>query len=184
MPRCTRQRALFEDGHGDGRHPLRFLKCSPFISGASRRRRARIETSSEGGSGTSRQQRASDATHDSDLAASRDRVGRANGMRFPPNMDLPLLRTGDYKLAGNAPCARHAAHPEAALTTLPERACDWVTRIQTAGTNGRPGYCLDLVDLFMAKTAADRDKDRLHGPDTAWLYLARVQRSVASTTCR
>ncbi|QUN32167.1 hypothetical protein KB879_38830 (plasmid) [Cupriavidus sp. KK10] len=49
----------------------------------------------------------------------------------------------------------------------PETAClpaGWesrLQRIQTAGTNGRVGYCLDLVDLFMAKAAADRDKDRV-----------------------
>ncbi len=49
----------------------------------------------------------------------------------------------------------------------PETAClpaGWesrLQRIQTAGTNGRVGYCLDLVDLFMAKAAPDRDKDRV-----------------------
>ena len=34
-------------------------------------------------------------------------------------------------------------------------------RIQNEGTNGRVGYCLDVIDLFMAKTAANRDKDRV-----------------------
>jgi len=49
----------------------------------------------------------------------------------------------------------------------PETAClpaGWqsrLQRIQTAGTNGRVAYCLDILDLFMAKAAADRDKDRV-----------------------
>jgi len=40
---------------------------------------------------------------------------------------------------------------------------DWmkrVHRIQNAATNGRAGYCLDVLDLFMSKAAAARDKDR------------------------
>lgn len=35
-----------------------------------------------------------------------------------------------------------------------------VHRVQNSGTNGRVGYCLAVVDLFMSKAAADRDKDR------------------------
>lgn len=34
-------------------------------------------------------------------------------------------------------------------------------RVQSAATNDRVGYCLDLVDLFLSKAAAGRDKDRL-----------------------
>ncbi|MFG6429402.1 DUF6036 family nucleotidyltransferase [Roseateles sp. LYH14W] len=34
-------------------------------------------------------------------------------------------------------------------------------RVQSAATNGRVGYCLDLVDLFLSKAAAGRGKDRL-----------------------
>ena len=34
-------------------------------------------------------------------------------------------------------------------------------RIQNANTNGRVGYCLDLVDLFLSKAAAGREKDRV-----------------------
>lgn len=34
-------------------------------------------------------------------------------------------------------------------------------RVQNAATNDRVGYCLDLVDLFLSKAAAGRDKDRL-----------------------
>ncbi len=33
-------------------------------------------------------------------------------------------------------------------------------RVQSAATNDRVGYCLDLVDLFLSKAAAGRDKDR------------------------
>jgi hypothetical protein len=45
-------------------------------------------------------------------------------------------------------------------TILPS---DWknrVHRLQSAGTNDRVGYCLDVVDLFMSKAVAGRDKDR------------------------
>ncbi len=33
-------------------------------------------------------------------------------------------------------------------------------RVQTANTDLKVGFCLDVLDLFMAKTAANRDKDR------------------------
>ena len=48
----------------------------------------------------------------------------------------------------------------------PETAClpaDWmqrVHRIQTRNTQDRVGYCLDVLDLFLAKAAAGREKDR------------------------
>ncbi|MBT9595793.1 MAG: hypothetical protein IV094_07405 [Vitreoscilla sp.] len=48
--------------------------------------------------------------------------------------------------------------PETAV--LPEGWLDRVHRIQNGNTNGRVGYCLDLVDLFLSKAAAGRDKDR------------------------
>lgn len=35
-----------------------------------------------------------------------------------------------------------------------------VHKIQNGNTNGRIGYCLDLPDLFLAKAAAGREKDR------------------------
>lgn len=35
-----------------------------------------------------------------------------------------------------------------------------VHRVQNANTNGRVGYCLDLVDLFLSKAVAGREKDR------------------------
>jgi hypothetical protein len=43
---------------------------------------------------------------------------------------------------------------------LPEGWKDRLHRIQSSATNGRVGYCLDVIDLFMAKTAANREKDR------------------------
>jgi hypothetical protein len=43
---------------------------------------------------------------------------------------------------------------------LPEGWIKRVHRVQSAATNQRVGYCLDLPDLFMSKAAAGRDKDR------------------------
>lgn len=40
---------------------------------------------------------------------------------------------------------------------------DWksrVCRVQNANTNDRVGYCLDVLDLFLSKAAAGREKDR------------------------
>ena len=40
---------------------------------------------------------------------------------------------------------------------------DWQSRlhrVQNANTNGRIGFCLDVIDLFLSKAAAGRDKDR------------------------
>lgn len=48
--------------------------------------------------------------------------------------------------------------PETAI--LPDGWLNRVCRIQSAATNGRVGYCLDLPDLFMSKAAAGREKDR------------------------
>ena len=33
-------------------------------------------------------------------------------------------------------------------------------RVQNEATNGRLGLCLDVIDLFLSKTAANREKDR------------------------
>jgi hypothetical protein len=61
----------------------------------------------------------------------------------------------------------HETHGYYAQGVGPETAClptGWETRlqrIQNAGTNGRVAYCLDVLDLFMAKAVADRDKDRI-----------------------
>ena len=43
---------------------------------------------------------------------------------------------------------------------LPRGWIDRVHRVQSAATNQRVGYCLDLPDLFISKAAAGRDKDR------------------------
>jgi hypothetical protein len=48
--------------------------------------------------------------------------------------------------------------PETA--TLPRDWLQRVSRIQNHNTNDRVGYCLDVVDLFLAKAAAGREKDR------------------------
>lgn len=48
--------------------------------------------------------------------------------------------------------------PETAV--LPEGWIERVHRVPNANTNGRVGYCLDVLDLFMAKAWAGRDKDR------------------------
>jgi hypothetical protein len=48
--------------------------------------------------------------------------------------------------------------PETA--TLPAGWMGRVHRVQNAATNDRVGYCLDVVDLFLSKAAAARDKDR------------------------
>jgi len=40
---------------------------------------------------------------------------------------------------------------------------DWmqrVHRVQNDNTRGRVGYCLDVLDLFLSKAAAGREKDR------------------------
>lgn len=61
----------------------------------------------------------------------------------------------------------HETHGYYAQGVGPETAClptGWearLQRIQNRGTNGRVGYCLDVIDLFMAKAVANRDKDRL-----------------------
>lgn len=48
--------------------------------------------------------------------------------------------------------------PETAV--LPRGWMQRVHRVQSAATNGRVGYCLDAIDLFMSKAVAGRDKDR------------------------
>lgn len=48
--------------------------------------------------------------------------------------------------------------PETA--TLPGDWLQRVHRIQNRNTNDRVGYCLDVLDLFLAKAAAGREKDR------------------------
>ena len=72
--------------------------------------------------------------------------------------------------------------PETAI--LPR---DWfkrVHRVQNRNTNDRVGYCLDVLDLFLSKAIAGREKDRefckalmLHGyvaPDDATARVAEM----------
>ncbi|MEJ8840387.1 DUF6036 family nucleotidyltransferase [Ramlibacter sp. AN1133] len=60
----------------------------------------------------------------------------------------------------------HETHGYYAQGVGPETAvlpADWqsrVHRVQNANTNDRVGYCLDVVDLFLSKAAAGREKDR------------------------
>lgn len=49
---------------------------------------------------------------------------------------------------------------DSSTAILPE---DWLARVhkvQSAATNLRIGYCLDVVDLFLSKAVANREKDR------------------------
>lgn len=48
--------------------------------------------------------------------------------------------------------------PETAA--LPQDWMQRVHRVQNSNTQGRIGYCLDVLDLFLAKAAAAREKDR------------------------
>lgn len=48
--------------------------------------------------------------------------------------------------------------PETAV--LPDGWLGRVHRVQNENTNGRVGYCLDLIDLFLSKAVAGREKDR------------------------
>jgi hypothetical protein len=60
----------------------------------------------------------------------------------------------------------HATHGYYAQGVGPETAvlpAGWmqrVHRVQSEATNLRVGYCLDVVDLFLSKAVAARDKDR------------------------
>lgn len=44
--------------------------------------------------------------------------------------------------------------------TLPEGWMSRVHRVQNENTNGRVGFCLDVLDLFMSKAWAARERDR------------------------
>lgn len=48
--------------------------------------------------------------------------------------------------------------PQTAI--LPKEWLSRVHRVQNTNTNDRVGYCLDLVDLFLSKAVAGREKDR------------------------
>ena len=44
--------------------------------------------------------------------------------------------------------------------TLPKNWMQRLHRVQNGNTRDRVGYCLDVLDLFLAKAAAGREKDR------------------------
>lgn len=44
--------------------------------------------------------------------------------------------------------------------TLPKDWMQRIHRVQNGNTNDRVAYCLDVLDLFLAKAAAGREKDR------------------------
>jgi len=44
--------------------------------------------------------------------------------------------------------------------TLPDGWQERLHRVQTPGTDLKVGYCLDVLDLFMSKAFANREKDR------------------------
>lgn len=54
---------------------------------------------------------------------------------------------------------------------------DRLHRVQNAGTHERLGLCLDVIDLFMSKTAANREKDRVF--NMALLQYGYVQPAAA-----
>lgn len=54
----------------------------------------------------------------------------------------------------------YAQGVDSKTATLPEGWKDRLQRVQNQATDGKVGYCLDVLDLFMAKTVANREKDR------------------------
>lgn len=54
----------------------------------------------------------------------------------------------------------YAQGVDSTTACLPQGWKERLQRIQSRATDGRVGYCLDVIDLFMAKTAANREKDR------------------------
>lgn len=55
----------------------------------------------------------------------------------------------------------YAQGVDASTATLPTGWEKRLIRIQNGNTDHRTGFCLDPIDLFMAKSAAAREKDRL-----------------------
>ncbi|WP_341909118.1 DUF6036 family nucleotidyltransferase [Polaromonas sp. YR568] len=54
----------------------------------------------------------------------------------------------------------YAQGVDSTTAILPEGWKERLHRVQNDGTNGYLGYCLDVIDLFMSKLAAHREKDR------------------------
>ncbi|MBK7052511.1 MAG: hypothetical protein KBF98_02090 [Rhodoferax sp.] len=44
---------------------------------------------------------------------------------------------------------------------LPDGWRDRLVRMQSQNTDGKVGYCLEVIDLFLSKCAANREKDRV-----------------------
>ena len=55
----------------------------------------------------------------------------------------------------------YAQGVDSTTSKLPAGWKDRLVRVQSRLTNGRVGYCLDPTDLFLAKCAANRQKDRV-----------------------
>lgn len=54
----------------------------------------------------------------------------------------------------------YAQGVDSSTATLPRGWEQRLNRLQTPGTDNRVAYCIHVLDLFMAKCAAARDKDR------------------------
>ena len=60
---------------------------------------------------------------------------------------------------------------------LPDGWRDRLVRLQSQNTDGRAGFCLDVTDLFLAKSAANREKD--HEFNLVLLRLSIVDPTIA-----
>lgn len=54
----------------------------------------------------------------------------------------------------------YAQGVDSTTCTLPDGWRDRLVRMQSENTDGKAGFCLDVTDLFLAKCAANREKDR------------------------
>lgn len=54
----------------------------------------------------------------------------------------------------------YAQGVDSTTSILPAGWRDRLVRLQSPNTDGKVGYCLDVTDLFLAKCAANREKDR------------------------
>jgi len=75
----------------------------------------------------------------------------------------------------------YAQGVDSTTAVLPAGWRDRLVRIQSEQTEGRVGYCLDVLDLFLSKCAANREKDRVfnrallaHGHVTVEAALERL----------
>lgn len=55
----------------------------------------------------------------------------------------------------------YAQGVDSSTCILPDGWRDRLVRLQSQNTDGKIGYCLDVTDLFLAKCAANREKDRI-----------------------